>query len=218
MGRVSVTNGAWISVSAAERKSCPEGRQKGPRRDSCACLPLANAEAAHRGPLLGGNASEASTAGQSGPTLEQTGPVPVQGVTHRLWITLWTEVWRTGPVLWITPAVPRGPPQWGGGEPTVRRTTTDAYAGWPCRGTAPDRVPARAQPCRDLQGQGLPRGGSDDPAAGRRGGRAGAPGHPARAARHRRLDRRGHRGRRQGRVPDRLATLERERAARCPGR
>ena len=35
-----------------------------------------------------------------------TGGVAV--VTHRLWINLWTTMWRKVPVLWIT----AGQPQW----------------------------------------------------------------------------------------------------------
>ena len=72
------------------------------------------------------------------------------------------RVWRTGRVLWITA---RLPPQWAG-DPTSRPTR---WPGRPLRrgtggGPAPDRVPARAQPRRDLQGQGVPVRGRDDPA------------------------------------------------------
>ena len=93
---------------------------------------------------------------------------------------------------------------------------TDGYDGRPGRGTAPDRVPARAQPGRDLQGQGVPGRGGDRAAAGRRGRRTGAPGHPARAPRHRRLDRRGHRGR--GRGTDARAAGQARARGRRPAR
>ena len=167
------------------------GQQKGPRRVSCACLPLANAEGARRGPLLGGNANE-QHAGQCRVKVDQTGPTAVRapgGFPPAVENPV-DKVWRTGGVLWITPCARHN------GRVTPPADDTDAYEG-PGRGAPADRLPPRAQPGRDLQGQGVPVRGGDDPAAGRGGRRAGPGRDPARAAGHRRLDRRGHRGRRR---------------------
>ena len=94
---------------------------------------------------------------------------------HRLWKTLWTEC--GGPalccgsqpsaeesvVMVATGGTGRRPGS------TARATDVRGSGGGP----ATDRVPARAKPGRDLQGQGVPGRGGHDPAARRRGRRSG---------------------------------------------
>ena len=147
-------------------KTCADAArrtEKGPRRVSCACLPLANAEAAHRGPLLGGNANEPRHAGQcwapaGADRPAQSGHDPGTGFPTGCGKPCGRSVEDRRCAVDHTAGARHN------GRVTPPADDTGRLRGRPGRGAAPDRVPARAQPGRDLQGQGVPVRRGDDPA------------------------------------------------------
>ena len=105
------------------------------------CLPLANTVPARRGPLLG------ATLGRCA---RRVNPRRT-GFLHCLWITLWIMCGHRGMCCGSRRFGRPGRVKDGSWRATTLRRGTGPRL-------APDRLPPRAQPCRDLQGQGLPLG------------------------------------------------------------